>query len=167
MWSEEVETNENKGKLPFLLQSQMMQADMWNLLFRQTGRQTDRHLNSHFTCCCQRPLCELWVRENLQQRKRKQRPPKILHCWFLPHETVQTDLVWKKTGGPPKGKQRWSRKPILTPRLNLTHLQQQQATRSLCSPSKPTRKLPRRGSLRSNQVAFNHYFTVSQSAVVK
>lgn len=116
----------------------------------QANSETDRRLNSHFTSCCQRPVCELWVRENLQQRKRKQRPPKILHCWLLWPDTVKTDLVWNKTGGPPKRQ---------TGMIPQTHPD------TTPKPYPPTaaaksRKLPRRGSLRSNQVAFNLYFTI-------
>lgn len=103
---------------------------------------------------------------NHQHRKRKQRPPKILLCWLL---QPKTSMVCNKTGGPLRGKHRWAHKPILTPQLTQwpTYLQQQTATKGLCSPTNSSQKLARCMSLRSNQVAFKLYFNISQFAVVK
>lgn len=88
-----------------------------NLLLRPA--ETDGRLNSDFTSCCRRPASELWVRNNSQHQKRKQRPPKnlvVTTAWNYPNVPCVKHDRWSP----------WRQQddPMQTPCLNLTHLQQ-------------------------------------------
>lgn len=119
-------------------EKRILQGDvMWsgpvlNLLLRPA--ETDGRLNSDFTSCSRRLVCELWVRNNLQhwgkkKQQKKKRPPKNL--------VVTT--AWNYPSAPCVKHDRWSLwwqqdAPLHPPWhcLKLTHLHQLPKTQSWC-----------------------------------
>lgn len=131
------------------------EANMLNYAL-QSNSETDRKLNSHFTSCCQRPLCELWVRKNLQQREEKTKTTK--------DPPLLVTLAWNCQNRHGVEQDRWSPEKQ-TGMIPQTH---PDTTPKPDPPTAPTKsgKLPRCGSLRSNQVAF-HQLTILCCWIVK
>lgn len=97
----------------------MWSGPVLNLLLRPA--ETDGRLNSDFTSCGRRLVCEPWVRNNLQHWEKKQRPPKnpvVTTAWNYPNAPCVKHDRWSPW---------WQQDAPLHPPwhfLKLTHLHQ-------------------------------------------